>query len=215
MSPYGDTAVAGEMTLYNVTAVAEGMTLHNVTAAAEEMTLHNVTAAAAEMILPNVTAAAEEMIPYNVAAVAEEMTLHDVAAAAEEMTLHNDAAAVFELGNLNFPFGVFGDIVGVGVLTEDVGVSAVLLVGSFSLVRCWLLFSSTPFRTNEFSPKVEVLALKFGLDLSFPRVVLLAMTQIIIAPHMILGRLILTGLSSVEGMALKLNLISFGSAGFI
>ena len=37
---------------------------------------------------------------------------------------------------------MLGDIVGVGVSTEDVGVSSDLLVGSFPLVVCWLLFSS-------------------------------------------------------------------------
>ena len=71
-----------------------------------------------------------------------------------------------KLGNLNFSFGMFGDIVGAGVLTEDVGVPAALFVGSFSLVSCWLLFSSALFLTNELFSKMEVLALRFGLDLA-------------------------------------------------
>ena len=48
-----------------------------------------------------------------------------------------------------------------------------------------------------------------------PRLVLLARIQIIIVPHMILGRVILTGLNSVGSMALKLNLIGSGLVSFI
>ena len=71
-----------------------------------------------------------------------------------------------KLGNLNLSFGMLGDIVGVGVLTEDVGVSAALFVGSFSLVICWLLFSSALLLTNELFSIIEVLAFRFGLDLA-------------------------------------------------
>ena len=44
-----------------------------------------------------------------------------------------------KLGNLNFSFGMFGDNVGVGGLTEDERVSASLVVGKTPLVTCWLL----------------------------------------------------------------------------
>ena len=70
------------------------------------------------------------------------------------------------LGNSNFPFGVICDIVGARVLTEDVGVSAASFVGSSSLVSCWLLFASALLLTNELFSTIEVLALRFGLDLA-------------------------------------------------
>ena len=73
---------------------------------------------------------------------------------------------IFKIRNLNLSFEMFGDIVGVGVLTEDVGVSAALFVGSFPLVSCWLLFASALLRTNELFSTIEVLALRFGLDLA-------------------------------------------------
>ena len=73
---------------------------------------------------------------------------------------------ISRLGNLNFSFGMFGDIVGARVLTEDVGVSAALFVGSPSLVNCWLFSASALFLTNELSSNMEVLALRFGLDLA-------------------------------------------------
>ena len=73
---------------------------------------------------------------------------------------------ISKLGNLNLSFGMLGDIVGVGVLTEDVGVSSALFVGSFSLVICWLLFSSAPLLTNELFSSIEFLAFRFGLDLA-------------------------------------------------
>ena len=81
-------------------------------------------------------------------------------------TISHIKPQISRLGSLNFPFGVFGDIVGARTLTEDVGVFAVLLVGSLSLVSCWLLFASALFVTNELSSKMEVLALRFGLDLA-------------------------------------------------
>jgi len=46
---------------------------------------------------------------------------------------------ISKLGNLNFSFGMFGDIVGVGGLTEDESVSALIVVGRTSLATCWLL----------------------------------------------------------------------------
>ena len=73
---------------------------------------------------------------------------------------------ISKLGYLNLSFGMFGDIVGVGGLTEDVGVSAALFVDSFSLVICWLLFSSAPLLTNELFSIIESLAFRFGLDLA-------------------------------------------------
>ena len=51
-----------------------------------------------------------------------------------------------------------GDIVGVGVSTEDVGVFSDLLVDSFPLVACWLLFSSASLLTNELFSITGVLA---------------------------------------------------------
>ena len=71
-----------------------------------------------------------------------------------------------KLGNLNLSFGMFGDIVGVGGLTEDEGVSAALFEGRFPLVTCWLLSVSAPLLTNELLSPIEVLALRFGLDLA-------------------------------------------------
>ena len=73
---------------------------------------------------------------------------------------------ISRLGNLNFSFGLFGDIVGAWVSTEDVGGSAALFVGSPSLVNCWLFSTSALFLTNELSSKMEVLAPRFGLDLA-------------------------------------------------
>ena len=76
---------------------------------------------------------------------------------------------ISKLGNLNFSFGMFGDIVGARVLTEDVGVSAALFVDSLSLVSCWLFSASTIFWTNKLSFKLVLLvclALKLGLELA-------------------------------------------------
>ncbi len=73
---------------------------------------------------------------------------------------------ISKLGNLNLSFGMLGDIVGVGVLTEDVGVSSALFVGSFPLVVCWLLPSSAPLLTNELFSIIEALVSRFGLDLA-------------------------------------------------
>ena len=73
---------------------------------------------------------------------------------------------ISKLGNLNLSFEMFGDIVEAGVLTEDVGASAALFVGSSSLVSCWLLFASAPLLTNELFSTIEVLALRFGLGLA-------------------------------------------------
>ena len=81
-------------------------------------------------------------------------------------TISHIKPQISRLGNLNFPFGAFGDIVGARTLTEDVGVTAVLFVGSLSLVSCWLLSASTPFWTNEISSMMVVLALNFGLELA-------------------------------------------------
>ena len=46
---------------------------------------------------------------------------------------------ISKLGNLNLSFEMFGGNVGAGVLTEELGVSAALFVGSSFLVSCWLL----------------------------------------------------------------------------
>ena len=73
---------------------------------------------------------------------------------------------ISKLGNLNLSFGMLGDIVGVGVLTEDVGVSSALFVGNLPLVVCWLLPSLAPLLTNELFSIVEALVSRFGLDLA-------------------------------------------------
>ena len=70
------------------------------------------------------------------------------------------------LGSLNFPFGLFDDIVGAWDSTDDVGGSAALFVGGPSLVNCWLFSTSALFLTNELSSKMEDLAPKFGLDMA-------------------------------------------------
>ena len=70
------------------------------------------------------------------------------------------------LGNLNLSFELFGGNVGAGVLTEELGVSAALFVGSSFLVSCWLLFALALLLTNELFSTIEVLALRFGLGLA-------------------------------------------------
>ena len=83
------------------------------------MTLHIVIAVAEGMILHNDAVAAEEMIVVGeLGGVVDSCVVVSIELRVSITNLL--MLLVFKLGNLNFPFGVFGDIVGVGVLTEDV-----------------------------------------------------------------------------------------------